>query len=79
MTLWAYGPRIEKTYKAYPSDPNFTDEPIIYSTAEPVKVAVPEGPIKYIAQLGATLRPAPADKIAIINDYVNRAVADSGV
>jgi hypothetical protein len=55
--------------------PNFTDEPVIYSTAEPIKVKVPQGRIKYVPQQPAPLPAAPADKVAIINDYVNKAVA----
>ncbi|AWZ04236.1 hypothetical protein DRB96_05415 [Streptomyces sp. ICC1] len=50
--------------------PNFTDEPVFYSTSEPVRVPVSEGLIKYIPQLPAPLPRAPADKIETINRYV---------
>jgi hypothetical protein len=57
--------------------PNFTDEPVIYSTAAPVKVPVPAALTKYVRQLNAPLPDAPADKVATVNDYVNKAVAAS--
>ncbi|MGH3378305.1 MAG: hypothetical protein ACRDP6_26640 [Actinoallomurus sp.] len=55
--------------------PNFTDEPVVYATAAPIKVAVPQGHIKYVPQLHTPLPSAPADKLAVINDYVNKSVA----
>jgi hypothetical protein len=55
--------------------PNFTDEPVIYSTAAPIKVPVAKGRINHVPQLHVPLPAAPADKVATISDYVNRAVA----
>ncbi|MGW0778339.1 hypothetical protein ACWD01_33015 [Streptomyces sp. NPDC002835] len=50
--------------------PNFTDEPVFYTTSEPVRVPVPEGRIKYIPQLATPLPRTPADKIETVNRYV---------
>lgn len=53
--------------------PNFTDDPVIYSTPEPVSVAIPQGHIKYFPQLKTPLPSAPADKKALIDAYVKAA------
>ncbi|MFG1798384.1 hypothetical protein [Nocardia sp. NPDC049149] len=55
--------------------PTFLDETVIYSSSAPVEVPVPQGRIKYVPQLHTPLPGAPADKAAIIRDYVNRAAA----
>jgi hypothetical protein len=54
--------------------PNFTDEPVIYSTAAPVRVPIPQGPSKFFPQLVALLPDAPADKRDIVNAYVKAAM-----
>jgi hypothetical protein len=53
--------------------PNFTDEPVLFSTPAPIKVPVPQGRIKYVPILHAPIPPAPADAVKTINDYVNAA------
>ena len=52
------------------SGPDFTDDTITYSTAEPVTVKVPQGRLKYLNPLPIVLPPAPADKADTINGYV---------
>jgi hypothetical protein len=54
--------------------PNFTDDPVIYSTPEPVRVPIPQGRIKSFTQLVAPLPSAPADKRDIINAFVKAAM-----
>jgi hypothetical protein len=54
--------------------PNFTDDPVIYSTPEPVRVPIPQGHIKAFPQLATPLPSAPADKRDIINAYVKAAM-----
>jgi hypothetical protein len=56
--------------------PEFTDDPVIYSTPEPVKAFVGAGPLKQ-AGVVAPLPSAPADKRDLINRYVAAARAGS--
>jgi hypothetical protein len=57
--------------------PNFTDDPVIYSSPAPVKVPLNAGITKYMRQLNTPLPDAPADQAATVNDYVNKAIAAS--
>jgi hypothetical protein len=50
--------------------PNFTDDPIEYASAAPVKVDIPAGRIKYLNPLPVSLPEPPQDKIAVINAYI---------
>ncbi|HEV7172901.1 hypothetical protein [Pedococcus sp.] len=52
------------------SGPNFTDDPVAYSSPAPVTVAIPAGRIKYLNPLPVALPAPPADKIDIINGYI---------
>jgi len=51
------------------SGPNFTDDPVTYSTPAPVKVPIPAGRVKYLNPLPIALPPTPPDKVAVINNY----------
>lgn len=53
--------------------PNFTDEVIVYSTPEPVKVPVAQGHIKYVPKSSVMLPDPPDDKLPLINDYIKKA------
>lgn len=55
--------------------PNFTDDPVTWSTPAPVVVQVPAGRVKYINPLRVQLPPPPQDKVAIINDYIKNTQA----
>ncbi|MEU4102119.1 hypothetical protein AB0F16_16250 [Streptomyces tanashiensis] len=61
---------ISYTMSVEVSGPNFTDEPVFYSTDQPVRIPVPAGRIKYIRQLFTPLPKPPADKIETVNRYV---------
>ncbi|MEV7567322.1 hypothetical protein [Streptomyces tanashiensis] len=61
---------ISYTMSVEVSGPNFTDEPVFYSTDQPVRVPVPAGRIKYIRQLFTPLPRPPADKVEIVNRFV---------
>jgi hypothetical protein len=50
---------------------SFTDEVISYSSPEVVIVPIPEGRIKCLNPLKVALPPAPADKVELINAYIN--------
>jgi hypothetical protein len=50
--------------------PNFTDNPIVYSSAQPVTVALPPGRVKYVNLVSLQLPTAPADQVAAINTYI---------
>lgn len=52
--------------------PDFTDNPIQYQSAQPVKIDLPQGRVKYCPLLSLQLPPAPADQIAQINDYIRK-------
>jgi len=56
--------------------PEFTDQPVIYSTPAPVTASVGAGPNKN-ATLVAPLPAAPADQVSTINSYVAAARAAS--
>jgi hypothetical protein len=56
--------------------PEFTDDPVIYSTPSPVKAFVGAGPLKQ-ASVVAPLPSAPADKRDLINRYIDAARAGS--
>ena len=50
--------------------PNFTDDPVLYGTAQPITVNLPTGRLKYINPLTVPL-PKPTDEqIKTINDYI---------
>jgi hypothetical protein len=56
--------------------PEFTDDPVIYSTPQPVTASVGAGPLK-LASVVAPLPSAPADKRDLINQYIAAARAGS--
>jgi hypothetical protein len=56
--------------------PEFTDEPVIYSTPAPVTWPIGAGPLKQ-ATVVAPLPGAPADKVALVNQYIAAARAGS--
>jgi len=56
--------------------PQFTDEPVIYSTPAPVTAFVGSGPLKQ-ATVVAPLPSAPADKLDLVNRYIAAARAGS--
>ncbi|TCO62918.1 hypothetical protein [Actinocrispum wychmicini] len=53
------------------SGPNFTDDPVTYSTEQPVTVPVPKGRIKYLSPLPVALPKPPPDKVDVINQYIH--------
>lgn len=55
--------------------PNFTDDPVVYSTPAPVTVPLTPGRLKYVNPLKLTLPSPPADKVATINAYIKSALA----
>jgi hypothetical protein len=55
--------------------PNFTDNPVSWSTPAPVQVNVPAGRLKYINPLHIQLPPPPQDQVATINDYIKNTVS----
>jgi hypothetical protein len=50
--------------------PEFTDDPVVYSSPEPVRVAVVKGMLTRLEHLDVTLPPVPADKKETVNRYV---------
>ena len=50
--------------------PNFTDNPIVYQSDQPITVALPPGRVKYNPLLSLQLPDAPADQVATINQYI---------
>ncbi|WP_295696013.1 hypothetical protein [Lapillicoccus sp.] len=52
------------------SGPNFTDDPVEYSSPQPIVVPVPQGRIKYLNPLPVHLPEPPQDKVAVINTYI---------
>jgi hypothetical protein len=50
--------------------PNFTDDPIVYQSAQPITVALPPGRVKYQPLLSIQLPQAPADQVQAINTYI---------
>ena len=57
------------------SGPDFTDDPVEYSSPAPVVVPVPAGRIKYLNPLPVHLPEPPADKVATINGYIQQTPA----
>jgi len=50
--------------------PNFTDNPIVYQSDQPITVPLPPGRVKYNPLLSLQLPDAPADQVAQINQYI---------
>ena len=50
--------------------PNFTDNPIVYQSPQPITVALPPGRVKYNPLLSLQLPDAPPDQVAAINTYI---------
>jgi len=50
--------------------PNFTDNPIVYQSDQPITVPLPPGRVKYNPLLSLQLPNAPADQVADINRYI---------
>jgi len=50
--------------------PNFTDNPIVYQSAQPITVPLPPGRVKYNPLLSLQLPDAPPDQVAAINNYI---------
>ncbi len=50
--------------------PNFTDNPIVYQSPQPVTVPLSPGRVKYNPLLPLQLPQAPPDQIAAINQYI---------
>lgn len=50
--------------------PNFTDNPIVYSSPQPVTVALPPGRVKYVNLVSLQLPAPPPDQVAAINTYI---------
>ncbi|MFH8836788.1 hypothetical protein [Streptomyces sp. NPDC017868] len=50
--------------------PDFTDEPVVYSSPQPVRIGVPEGRLTVVSQLSTPLPAAPAEMRDTINRYV---------
>jgi hypothetical protein len=52
--------------------PDWTDNPIVYASAQPVTVPLPAGTVKYAGLVPLQLPPVPAAQAAQINDYIKR-------
>ena len=50
--------------------PNFTDNPIVYQSPQPITVALPPGRVKYNPLLSLQLPDAPPDQVTAINTYI---------
>ena len=50
--------------------PNFTDNPIVYQSGQPITVPLPPGRVKYNPLLSLQLPDAPSDQVAAINQYI---------
>jgi hypothetical protein len=54
--------------------PNFTDDPVIYATPQPILVPLPTGRVKYVNPFKVALPAPPRDKVATINAYIKSAM-----
>jgi hypothetical protein len=50
--------------------PNFTDDPVQYSTPKPIVVKLPQGRVKYLNPVHIALPVPPPDKIQTVNNYI---------
>jgi hypothetical protein len=57
------------------SGPNFTDDPVSYSSKAPIELALPEGRLKYVSPFKIPLPSVPADQVATVNGFVKAAMA----
>jgi hypothetical protein len=57
------------------SGSNFTDDPVVYSTSQPILVQLPGGRLKYVNPYIITLPKAPADLVNTINGYIKASQA----
>ena len=57
------------------SGSNFTDDPVVYSTSQPILVQLPGGRLKYVNPYIITLPKAPAEMVNTINGYIKASQA----
>lgn len=50
--------------------PNFTDNPIVYQSPQPITVALPPGRVKYNPLVNLQLPDAPPSQVTAINQYI---------